>query len=44
MEISSAIMWLWTGITLLCLGMDLIDVHRVAKEVTEVAKRLERVR
>lgn len=28
----------------LCVGMELIEVHRVAQEVVQAGKRLERVR
>jgi len=37
-------MWVWTGLAVLCVGMELSEVHRVAKEVVEAGKRLERVR
>ena len=37
-------MWKLVGILGICVALELSEVHRVAREVAEVGKRLERVR
>lgn len=33
----------WVVMMMLCLGIELEDVHKVAKEVVEMGKHMERV-